>query len=683
MEDFAVPESGGLQIEVRCVRCGRLPTADVALYEMRNHLYICALCRQEAEHKGKQIAWVNSSQALPQLTAAVPVDSVTIAAGAQKTRPLTGNLPPDSIYAILELPLDTPISGIRDAIKQSMAYWMKRPDSAEKKAMIARLREFMEKIQDEQAFEEYRENLKANSRQKGGALSVGGKSVFTAREFLDACERSWEGWADGERYLRNGRLRQWIAFQLQERELAATEAKRCQTWTSVSDFRALNEMLYCMVPERPFRLYREEKWQSLESVPSANSTAELAVLCDIHWNIAENHLYSGSMVYWLEHARGVPGVQAYYDTAIYGYAEQRDDRGVGLELVLEYAVPGLAKPELVVDFDGQPGSYTLNGWDCEIEHKPVAVTIANRTRGFTSLNISLEQKAQVIGLDWIMLRGPGVVRGRPGAGMPSKGNTIQTNMHLLKRGQTYRRKVLVSMCGERGQTSTTEYPVTVRTLSYYQGLRGKLWLWGLRGWIPGFGWSFAPGALLTVILTAIISGIIARIVPQAYFNLSGLPIDQLSFGMVLQAAAAGLVNVLHFSDFLPGHELAFPLVAGTLLGLAGGIAGCGKGHADFTGGRHAKAFLKWVAGFSAILLLMLLWRDGGFSAISAANSNSGYYGSGPNNYLALIALQAVLGTLLAALFFFLSGCVLALIQYHLEKYLRRRYASLTDLPGRR
>ncbi len=679
-----MPEFGGLQIEVRCVRCGRLPTADIALYEMRNHLYICAFCRQEAEHKGKLIAWVNGSQALPQLSVAVaPISPVTLATGTQRTRPLTSALPPDNIFALLDLPLETPVPAIRETIKKQMAYWMKKPDSAEKKAMIARLREFMEKIQDEQAFAEYCENLRAQSRQKGGALSVGGQAVFTALEFLDACEKSWEGWADGERYLRNGRLRQWIAFQLQERELAATEARRCQTWTSVSDFRALNEMLYCMVPARPFRLYREEKWQPLDTVPSADTPATLAMLCDVHWSIAENHLYSGSMIYWLEHARGVPAVQAYYDTAIYGYATQRDDRGVGLELLLEYAVPGLTKPELVVEFDGQPGSYTLAGWDREIEHKPVAVTITNMTRGFTSLQVSLEQKANITGIEWVALRGPVAWRGRPGAGMPAKGNVVLANLEQLKWGHIYRRKFYVKRRGEQGDVSTSNYPITVQTMRFYQGLRGKLWMWGVRGGIPGFGWNFVTGILLTLMLTAILAGIISAIVPQAYFNLNEQPIDQLSFGIVLQAIAAGLVNVLHFSNFIPSHGFAFPLVAGVILGLAGFCIGRGKGHADYADRRNAVAFRKLLVWFSLIFAGILLWRDGGFSAIvDVSKSNTGYYSNGPGIPLVVIALQVVLGTLLAALLFFLVGCILSSIHYRLEKNLRKRYAPLTDLPGR-
>ena len=53
MADF-----NGLQIDVRCIKCGRLPTADVTLFEMQNHLYICNICGQQAQQAGKQIKWV-------------------------------------------------------------------------------------------------------------------------------------------------------------------------------------------------------------------------------------------------------------------------------------------------------------------------------------------------------------------------------------------------------------------------------------------------------------------------------------------------------------------------------------------------------------------------------------------------------------------------------------------------
>src|SRR6266699_3198500 len=116
-EEVFMPEFGGLQIEVRCVKCGRLPATDVTLYEMQNHFYICNLCRQEDEQRGKQIAWVGGMQTetvMPSSSFQPP----TMPISRVRTRPVVSNLPPESIFARLELSLDMPISKIRATIKQ-------------------------------------------------------------------------------------------------------------------------------------------------------------------------------------------------------------------------------------------------------------------------------------------------------------------------------------------------------------------------------------------------------------------------------------------------------------------------------------------------------------------------------------------------------------------------------------
>jgi hypothetical protein len=665
-----MPEFGGLQIEVRCVRCGRLPTADITLYEMQNHLYICNICRLEAERKGKHIAWVKGTQveSSPLASLAMPTDSL-------RTRPLTSNLPPDSVFAMFELPLDTSIPQIRETTRQQMSLWMRKPDSAEKKAMINRLREWMEKIQDEQSFEAYRESLRTLTRKEGSALSVGGRSVLTAQEFLEACEKSQEGWADGERYLRTGQLRQWILFQLEDRDLAA-EARRYQTQTGVSDFRALNEMLYCFVPERPFRLYQHERWQALDTVPSATTPGELATLCDTHWSIAENHLYNGTLVFWLERSRGIQGLKAYYDTALAGYATQEQDRGVGLELLLERAVPGLKKPKLVVAFDGNEGSYTLNTWDREIEHKPITVTVTNVTRGFTSVDIALQPGPGGAEPEWITMY-PTTLRGRPGAGLPGRTAIALTKLEQLKRGRTYRRTLSMRVRGEHGQPSEEKFPLILHTMWFFQGLRGKLWMWGLRGGIPGLAWNFAAGALLTFLPFLLIP----ELFPSAFSNWYDQLGSQISFNVVLQAVATGLVDVLHFTDLFPGYSFTFPVVTGAILGFVGFWVGIGKGHTDYPDQRNASGFRQGAFWLSVLFVAVLLYRDGGYSVIGAALQNTGYYGI-YRNYQILNAIQYGSGALIGWLLIFLIACILASIHYRLEKYVRNHYQALLNPAGR-
>src|SRR5581483_2824246 len=57
-----------LQIDPRCIKCGKSPTADTSLLEMQNHLYICNDCRQDEERKGKKIAWADGSTTPPTIS---------------------------------------------------------------------------------------------------------------------------------------------------------------------------------------------------------------------------------------------------------------------------------------------------------------------------------------------------------------------------------------------------------------------------------------------------------------------------------------------------------------------------------------------------------------------------------------------------------------------------------------
>ena len=665
-----MPDLSGLQIEVRCFRCGRVPTAEVTLYEMQNHLYICHICRQEAEQRGKHIAWVNSGQmqVSPRATSMLPL-SVT----ASPTRQLTSNLPPDSVWARLELPLDTPFSTIRQTAKQQMRLWMQKPDSAEKRNRIALLRECMEQLEDEEAVEAERERLRAVVRKEGSPLSVGGRLVLTAKEFLEACEVTQEGWADGERYLRTGELSQWILFQLGERELAK-EARRYKDWNEVSNFRALNEILYCLVPERPFRLYKREAWQNQDTVPSAYAPRELATLCDIHWESAVPHLYEGSMLYWLEHSRGLQGLQAYYKAEFVYYANQWQDRGVGLELLLERAVPDLEKPQLVAGFDGNQGFYSLKNWDREIPHQPVSVTITNVTRGYTSFDISLQEKTDVNEPDWINLRAT-TVRGRPGAGMPASASIELDHLSQLKRGRRYRRKFYMNVRSEKGQSNNQALSVELKTMSFFRGLRGRLWVWGLRGNIPGLLWNAAAGALLAVILLWLIPALI----PQTFLGWSDQVGSNLSLGIIVQACLAGLVSMLRFDAIIPGHAMGFPWVVAALLGFVGFWVGIGKGHSDYQERQNAAGFRKGAFWLALCYVLYLLYPEGGYSAISTAFQ---YGNSIYRNYLIVNGIQYSISALLLWMLIFLIACLLAFLHYRVEKLLRYQNREMLNPPGR-
>lgn len=666
MTDFS-----GLQIDVRCIKCGRLPTADIALFEMQNHLYICNVCRQQAEQGGKQIRWANNS------FAETPRPG-TIATNPPGTNTLNGNLPPHSLFAVLNLPLTASVGEVEAAIGQRMRLLLREEDSPERTKKIEQLHEWQELTEDPAAYKDYRDNLENSlkpSRYAGQALSVGGRLVYDLGEFLAACEDSREGWADGERYLRMGQLQHWIIFQIEDRDLA-NKMRYYQNLKDVSNFRALNEALYCLVPERPFRFYNEDAWQSLNTIASASTPEELATLCDLHWELGERHLYSGSLGYWLEESRGIRGLKTYYNKAVAVYANKGRDRGVGLELVLERAVPSLPKPELVVTFDGIEGQYTLNNWDREIPHQPISVKVTNTTRGFTSIDLVLERpKPAVIEPEWILLNhgAPVHVAGTPGDGnMPATKIITLMNLAALGRGGKYQRTLTMSVAGAYGhQPAVQKFPITLKTMSFFRGLRGILWRWGLRGGLVGFAWNFAVGALIAFLLYLLIPAL----VPASYLY---QPAYDVSFGTIMQSMITGSVALLRpFGDLYTLGNM-FPLIIGGITGLVGMVVGYGKGHANYSEKQSSSAFRKWAFWLCLALVVALAILDqGGATIAQAFQSGESYNGT----YYVLTAFMLVGGSLIIGILAFIIACIVVTIRYRVEKYLRDRYQALLKPPG--
>lgn len=664
-------EFSGLQIEVRCVKCGRLPVAGVTLYELQNHLYLCNFCREEEEHKGRQIAWIGGmrSQMLVSPDVALPTVSQPLPVTPQVRVPARSALPPGSIFALLELPVETPLSQLTEGLKRRMTAVMRQPASSEQRQMIQQLREWREKLQDEQAFEEYRANLRTVARHEGQALMVGGQPVLNVLELLTACESSQEGWADGERYMRTGQLRQWIIFQLEDRALAEI-ARHYQNWTQVSDFRALNEMLYAFISERPFRFYAEEKWESVEKrvdgrtvtlVPTASTPAQLARICDGDWERGERHLYAGSMVYWLASSQHLADLDAYFQQAVAGYANGAD-RGVGLELLLEYAVPELPKPRLAVTFDGQPGAYRQNLWDREIPHRDIPVTITNTTRGFVSVQIDLgQQRASVSDPAWLFMS-PNHLGGRPGAGLPVTRTITLERLSQLKRGHLYTRQFCLSLLGPYGtQPQTQQFPIRLKTMRFFQGFRGLLWRWGLRGGVPALLLNFLAGALLAFLPLGLFSILLNN---AGLFN----PGPVLSVGTVVQAL---FLNGMQFLTTFLGAR--FLLAMGIICSLAGYFVGYGKGHTDYTEIRGRSGYRKggfWLALLAALVLV--IWDQGYQVVNSAFQANPAYYGT----YLIYAALAIVGASLILWIVAWVITWSVASIRLRLERYLRQRYSQL-------
>ena len=656
-----MPEFGGLQIEARCVKCSRLSTAEIALFELQNHLYICNICSNEEMRSGRQISLAGGNRLSPQRTPS----STSPPAVAPRSAP-PGNLPADSLFVVLELPLTASLSQIRETIRQQMGFWLKQRGNPQQKQMVAKLREWQNDLVDEEMFEENRAKLKELAKSDIIGLSVGGRTVFSLDEFLDACEELKDGWIDGERLLRIGELAHWILFQLDDQQLAE-QALYYQNQRAFSDFRALNTALYALLPERPFRFYQSEHWQARSVVSSATNPKELADLCDLDWETGLFHLYRGSLVFWLEYSQEIPDLQAYYTQAVAGYERQPGNRGLGLELLLERAIPDtslLPRPKLVVTLDGHVGSCTISGWDQEIPHQPISVVVTNTTRGFTSLSLSPSERLASSDPYWIRMNEV-TISGLPGAGLPYTTQVYFDDLSQLKRGRTYIHKLDLFIDGAYGSSPTRQqFPIVLKTLRFYQGLRGKLWLFGLRGNLPGAIWSALLGLIFSFLFLQLFSGLLF----PWYFSSAAASSPQ--WDMVNMT----LVNFNADIIFL-GPYFIWSIAA--LVGWTGLVVGLGKGHDEhdvrrgYNARRGSKAFRRWhvwLLGPGAVLALLFWDRD--FLYITSNQVR-------PNDIAAVLLGYLVLWFLVA-----LIASLIAWLRSRLEKFVRRHYAGLLLLAGR-
>jgi hypothetical protein len=494
---------------------------------------------------------------------------------------------------------------------------------------------------------------------------VGGRSVLSAEEFVAACEASKEGWADGERYLRKGQLKLWVLYQLQDKELA-NDLGQYQAWLDVSDFRALNEVLYLFNIYRPFLLYQQERWQQLETVVSASSAQELAGICDLYWDNGKRHLYEGSMVFWLEYCQDIQGIQTYYRDAIAGYAYDQRHRGLGLELLLERAVPTLTKPHLRVTFDGTENAYTLVKWDRELRHQPVTVAITNTTRGFTSIRLKTDRRPTTLESNWLSLApyDPLVISGRPGDNAPATATIHLRNLEILRRGKKYQRTITMDILGEQGKLASSQtFPITIRTMSFFQGLRGRLWQWGLRGGIPGLFWN----SIAAVIISFILLNLLPVFIPDTWFPVLATSGDQ-TVPFLQAALLAGKLVLVHL-------HYTFILVNVLIIGIAGLLVGIHKGHMDYntrTGARHFRTLTTWLSLILAITLPIWAQEAQYIGALIGRSTPAGW----------ITAASYIGSCTLIWLSLFLIAQIIAIIRIYLENFLRSHFARLLDLPGR-
>lgn len=671
MSDLIRP---GLQIDPRCIKCGTSPTIQVRLLEMQNHLYICDACRHEEEQKGKRIAWASSIQTQPDELAPPQIQ-----AEAHKFSGTT-------LFNTLEVATDASLSEIKDALEEKMRFWMYQPDSDEKAEAIERLRRWQEDmISDPHWLDAQRSTLPPQKAEMptGSALVVNERQVYTAQEFVDACEASKQGWYDGEQLLRQGELQHWILFQLENRTLASEVGRLAQA--DIPDFRVLNSILYRLVPERPFRMYAQEIWEPISQVPHATTPLELAQLCDTYWERGEHHLYKGSLLYWLEYTQHCQGLSQYYSSTIRNYEHDRFNRGAGLELLLERAIPQLQHPQLRVTFDGIENQYTMPMWDREIPHKPLLMHVENLTRGYTYVTLEVI-KSNPKDPEWVSLehihtfpspssqktttlRVPGsstvpasmplIIKGRPGMGMPAQKIVRFSNIATLKPGKLYSQLIRMTVKGDfRVAPVVHEYPITLPIMTTMQGFRGELWRKGLRGGLPGLAWNFAAGAFLASCALLLVPLLLA----PTYANWQELLRFPFTFGTVFAVSASGSVDLLYTLNFL------FIVAIASITGVTGLLAGNGKGHTNYTAKNSLKTFSR-TALWSAItgFFILLAW----FHSSSTVSISSPIY-----------ALWHSGGSLFIGLLIFILVFLVAMIRSQLEKSLRIRHTDLLNPPGK-
>jgi hypothetical protein len=690
----------GLQIDPRCIKCGKPPTVNGPLFEMQNHLYICSQCRQMEENKGKRISWAED-MSVPAQTGGQAVQTMGNMPGLQTSSlaQQTVNVPKNSLFGILGVPPTASQDAVESALEEKMRSLMRNADgSDEHMQMIEQLRDWQEALVSDATFLQKQVDKVRPRKARGSALLLAGKSLYTAQELLTECEASKQGWEDAETLLQEGKLQPWILYQIGNR-MVANEADRL-VQANVPMHRVLNYVLYRLVPERPFRFYSRESWQPVASIPNAVTPGELATCCDQNWTSGEWHLYNGAMIAWLEFSQGCRDLGQYYATSIMPYAGNHPKRGLGLELVLERVAPGITKPKLVVAFDGtQDDSYVQDAWDREIPHAPIKVQINNVTRGFSSLTLEIvanKQKSQTPEPDWIYLTAsrsapgyssyaptappvqnqPVLVYGRKGADMPAGREITLTNLAQLKRGRRYERTLRLLEYREYNREPLVhEYPIVLKTMSYFQGFRGLLWRCGLRGDLPGLVWNALLGLLLAFISSQLLLQNIH--IPSSVWHAQALKgITIISF---LQISVSGLFGEL---QHLP--RVSFVQATGIIMGIAGFFTGFGKGHASYKAREGARGFIKGTFWLSLLFLPVLLFLVDGYRTLSYAISpgkNHSVNSPGVNHNV-LLAISSIGGSFLLCCLIFLLACIAALTRRGIEKFLRKSYAALLTPKGR-
>jgi hypothetical protein len=278
----------------------------------------------------------------------------------------------------------------------------------------------------------------------------------------------------------------------------------------------------------------------------------------------------------------------------------------------------------------------------------------------------MDHKTTDLEPDWLSLtpRDPFLASGRPGDNTSATARIHLQNLAYLKRGKKYQRTLTMDTLGEQGEiASSRTFPIRIRTMSFFRGLRGRLWQWGLRGDFPGLFWNGIVAAIISFILLNILPGF----VPTTWepdFILSGQQI-----GLFLQT------SVLMGKALLISLYYTFVLANIIVIGIAGFMVGINKGHADYDARTGARHFRTWTTWLSLLLIVGLsFWTTDAYLIDYLFKQN--------NPASNTEAILVIVSYILIWLLLFFIAQITAIIRIYLEKFLRSHFARLLDLPGR-
>lgn len=245
--------------------------------------------------------------------------------------------------------------------------------------------------------------------------------------------------------------------------------------------------------------------------------------------------------------------------------------------------------------------------------------------------------------------------------MPARQHINMVNLERLDRGKTYRQILRLTEWREGGQAPIIrEYPLTISTMTYFQGFRGKLWLWGLRGDFPGFAWNFAAGSILAAFTILLMSVFALPFYPSWQ--------DQLQHGF-MNFGTALATCIIGTADLLRQLHLYYVLIIGLLTGGIGAYTGFGKGHTNYTEKQSARIFRRVARSMLLPLFIgLLIWEQNHLPATISNSTASFFWLAG--------------GSLLASLFTLLIAHTITLLRIRVERYLRLRYTDLLHPPGK-